>query len=58
VSARHRAKTAEALNELVGEDGCRPHASFVGANLTESAIEGNGALARAAERARAALKAD
>jgi hypothetical protein len=105
VSARHRGKTAKALNEVV-KDAWRPHASFFSANLrpqrfvirenqgliltlareleelpvvnprgviladrlvqdgespiylTESAIEDNGALVRAVERARAALKAD
>jgi hypothetical protein len=103
VSARHRAKSAEALRDLV-EEAQRPHASLFNANLrvqralirdnqaliltlareleelptvnprgviladrlildgtspvylTESAIDENGALVRAVERARKALK--
>ncbi|MGC1799848.1 MAG: hypothetical protein WA701_05615, partial [Solirubrobacterales bacterium] len=105
VSPRHRAKSAEALRDLV-EEAQRPHASFFNANLrvqralirdnqpliltlareleelpsvdprgviladrlildgtspvytTESAIQENGALLRAVERAREALQAD
>ena len=105
VSPRHRAKSAEALRDLV-EEAQRPHASFFNANLrvqralirdnqpliltlareleelpsvdprgviladrlildgtspvytTESAIQENGALLRAVERAREALQPD